>query len=75
MYVASLTALFTASALYHRRTWSPRARLFMKRMDHAAIFILIAGAPPLHGALSVWAPKLSVWATKFRDCISPGVTV
>ncbi|KAK9822200.1 hypothetical protein WJX81_003055 [Elliptochloris bilobata] len=43
VYVASLTALFTASALYHRRTWSPRARLLLKRVDHAAIFVLIAG--------------------------------
>jgi len=46
VYVASLTALFLASALYHRRTWTPRARLLMKRVDHAAIFVLIAGAPP-----------------------------
>ena len=46
IYVASLTVLFTASALYHRRTWTPSARLLMKRVDHAAIFVLIAGAQP-----------------------------
>ena len=49
IYVASLTVLFTASALYHRRTWTPSARLFMKRVDHAAIFVLIAGARPVQG--------------------------
>jgi hypothetical protein len=55
VYVASLTALFLASALYHRRTWTPRARLLMKRVDHAAIFVLIAGAPPpARTGFSLW---------------------
>jgi hemolysin III len=40
---ASLLALFTISALYHRPTWSPQARLFWRRLDHSAIFLLIAG--------------------------------
>jgi hemolysin III len=31
------------SALYHRVTWSPPARAVMRRLDHAAIFLLIAG--------------------------------
>lgn len=43
IYGASLVALFTISALYHRPTWSPRQRLFWRRLDHAAIFLLIAG--------------------------------
>lgn len=51
IYVASLTVLFTASALYHRRTWTPSARLLMKRVDHAAIFVLIAGARPAQECL------------------------
>lgn len=42
-YGASLFTLFTVSALYHRPTWSPRARLAMRRLDHSAIFVLIAG--------------------------------
>ncbi len=42
-YGLSLVALFGASALYHRPTWSPRPRRIMKRVDHAAIFLLIAG--------------------------------
>ncbi|WP_242395401.1 PAQR family membrane homeostasis protein TrhA [Anaeromyxobacter oryzisoli] len=42
-YGASLFTLFTVSALYHRPTWSPRARLTMRRLDHSAIFVLIAG--------------------------------
>lgn len=43
MYAASLTALFSASALYHRPTWSPKKRALMRRIDHAAIYVLIAG--------------------------------
>jgi len=43
VYGASLLTLFLVSALYHRPTWAPRARLFMRRLDHSAIFFLIAG--------------------------------
>ncbi len=43
VYGGSLVALFAVSALYHRPTWSPRARLWMRRLDHSAIFLLIAG--------------------------------
>ena len=43
VYGASLFALFAVSALYHRPTWAPRARLWMRRLDHSAIFLLIAG--------------------------------
>jgi len=43
VYGASLTALFATSAFYHRPTWSPRARAIIRRFDHSAIFVLIAG--------------------------------
>ena len=43
VYGASVFALFAVSALYHRPTWSPRARLWLRRMDHSAIFLLVAG--------------------------------
>jgi hemolysin III len=43
VYGASLVSLFLVSALYHRPTWTPRARLLMRRLDHSAIFFLIAG--------------------------------
>jgi hemolysin III len=35
--------LFAVSAFYHRRFWSLRARQVIGRLDHAAIFLLIAG--------------------------------
>jgi hemolysin III len=43
VYTASLVALFGVSAAYHRPTWTPRARQWMRRLDHAAIFVFIAG--------------------------------
>lgn len=43
VYGASLAALFGVSALYHRVTWSARARRWMGRLDHAMIGLLIAG--------------------------------
>lgn len=43
IYTASITALFGVSAAYHRPTWQPRARQWMRRLDHAAIFVFIAG--------------------------------
>jgi hemolysin III len=43
LYGASLLALFAVSALYHRPNWDPRTRLLWRRLDHSAIFFLIAG--------------------------------
>jgi hemolysin III len=43
VYGLALTSQFAISALYHRPRWSTRARLVMRRLDHAAIFLLIAG--------------------------------
>jgi hemolysin III len=44
IYAVSVSALFGVSALYHRITWaSTAARRWMRRLDHSAIFVLIAG--------------------------------
>jgi hemolysin III len=43
IYAVSLSALFGTSALYHRVTWRPSARRWMRRLDHSMIFLLIAG--------------------------------
>lgn len=43
VYSLSLVCMFGVSALYHRPQWRPEARAVMKRFDHAAIFVLIAG--------------------------------
>jgi hemolysin III len=43
IYGACLLILFTSSAVYHRPTWSPAIRSALGRLDHASIFLLIAG--------------------------------
>ena len=43
IYAASVSALFGVSALYHRVAWNGPARRRMRRLDHAMIFLLIAG--------------------------------
>jgi hemolysin III len=43
IYAVSVSALFGVSALYHRITWTGPARRRMRRLDHAMIFLLIAG--------------------------------
>jgi hemolysin III len=43
VFAAALAAMFGVSALYHRLTWQPRARRWMRRLDHTAIYLLIAG--------------------------------
>jgi hemolysin III len=44
VYAVTVLGLFGVSALYHRRAWtSPRARTWMKRLDHSMIFVFIAG--------------------------------
>src|SRR4051812_14125446 len=64
---ASAVAVFTTSAVYHRGKWSPRAERWLKRADHANIFLLIAGTYTpfavlaLHGATRV-AVLTAVWS-------------
>lgn len=43
VYGLSLIFLLGASAVYHTPQWTPRARMWLRRVDHLAIFVLIAG--------------------------------
>jgi hemolysin III len=43
VFAASLIALYTVSGTYHTITWGRRMRSILKRIDHAMIFVLIAG--------------------------------
>jgi hemolysin III len=43
-YAGTSVLLFTTSAIYHRGHWSPKAEHRLKQMDHANIFLLIAGS-------------------------------
>jgi len=53
IFAASVVTMLGASALYHRVTWSPSRRLWMRRVDHAGIYLLIAGTYTPVGLLAV----------------------
>jgi hemolysin III len=53
IFASSVVLMLGASALYHRVTWSPRVRPWMRRIDHAGIYLLIAGTYTPVGLLSV----------------------
>lgn len=44
IFFACSFLLFGNSALYHRFDWKPKTKLVLKRIDHANIFLLIAGS-------------------------------
>jgi hemolysin III len=43
IYAVAVSGLLGTSALYHRVTWRPATRRWMRRLDHSMIFVLIAG--------------------------------
>lgn len=43
VYAFTVAALFGVSGTYHRRRWTPPVRRRLKRLDHATIFLMIAG--------------------------------
>jgi hemolysin III len=77
VFAVSVAACFGASALYHRVTWSPKIRPWMRRIDHAGVFLMIAGTYTpvalltLHGDLGavilavVWVGALAAICVKF----------
>jgi hemolysin III len=67
VFSTCLIGCFGASALYHRPTWTPRVRSWLARLDHAGLYLLIAGTYTPFGLLVLsrnWAiPVLAiVWA-------------
>ena len=43
VFAASVSAMFGTSALYHRGNWAAAWHRRLQRLDHAMIFLLIAG--------------------------------
>jgi hemolysin III len=67
VYALSLMGLFGFSALLHRVEWSPRSNRIMRRIDHAMIFVFIAGTYTPIAAITFSSPQreqvlVLVWA-------------
>lgn len=60
IYAGAVSGLLGTSALYHRGNWSPAIHRVLQRLDHAMIFVLIAGTSTpvfllvIPGALGEW---------------------
>jgi hemolysin III len=77
VFALSVVGCFGVSALYHRVTWTPRVRRWMRRADHAGVYLLIAGTYTpvallvLEGTLGrviltiVWVGALAAIVLKF----------
>jgi len=44
IFASCVAVCFGASAVYHRPPWRPRARAWLARLDHAGVYLLIAGS-------------------------------
>ena len=71
VYAVSLAAVFGSSAVYHRGQWTERARLWMKRLDHSLIFVLIAASYTPVAALVLGGP----WKVVLLSVIWTGAIV
>lgn len=80
VYAVGLTALFGASAAYHRPRWSPKWKARFKRLDHGTIFVMIAGTyTPLClvvlGGVLGTVMLVSVWAGALAGVVLAAVGI
>jgi hemolysin III len=64
IFAGCVAVCFGASAVYHRPTWRPRPRAWLARLDHAGVYLLIAGSYAPFGLIVMsksWAiPVLAI---------------
>jgi hemolysin III len=75
IYAFSLSALLGVSALYHRVTWRPAARRWMRRLDHTMIFVLIAGTYTPFALLVLQGPLARVVLIAVWVCAGAGTVL
>ena len=51
VFSVTITCMFAASALFHRVQWTDRGRCRMRRADHTAIYLVIAGGYTAYGLI------------------------
>jgi hemolysin III len=67
----TVATMFGMSALYHRPTWQPRARRLMRRLDHAMIYLLIAGTYTPFGLLVLHGPwRITILAIVWTGAVA-----
>jgi hemolysin III len=64
IYAVALMGLYGISSSYHRLARSPRARYWMKRLDHSMIYVFIAASYTPVGLLVLHGPwRIAILAT------------
>jgi hemolysin III len=53
IFATTAALLFGTSALFHRGSWSPRVKGWLRRMDHSNIYLIIAGTYTPFAVLSL----------------------
>ncbi len=71
VFAASVTAMFAASALYHRFPWSPPERAVMRRIDHAMLYMCIAGSYTAYVLLAL----SGIWKIAILGAVWSGVLI
>jgi hemolysin III len=67
VFAAAVAGMFGASALYHSPNWREAPRRWLRRVDHAGIYALIAGTYTAFGLIALsgywrWVVLSIVWA-------------
>ncbi|WP_026251267.1 MULTISPECIES: hemolysin III family protein [unclassified Streptomyces] len=71
VYALSACLLFGTSAVYHRGSWGPRGEAVLRRLDHANIFLIIAGTyTPLAVLLLPWGRQLVLLAVVWAGALA-----
>jgi hemolysin III len=71
VFAVSVVAMFGASALYHRGRWSPARRRWLRRLDHAGVYGLIAGTYTPVGVLVLHGSwRIGVLATVWTGALA-----
>jgi hemolysin III len=71
VFAVALACMFGTSAVYHRVTWQPNVRRWMRCADHAAIHLLIAGTYTPVGLLVLdGAWRIAVLAVVWSGCLA-----
>jgi hemolysin III len=71
VFAATVAAMFGVSGFYNWGLWSPRARRWMRRLDHTTIFLTVAGTYTPYGLLALQG----AWRTVVLAIVWSGVAI
>lgn len=73
IYALSAVLLFSTSATYHIGRWSPRTAAVLRRLDHANIYLIIAGTYTPFVLLVLDGPQITAMLALIWGCATAGI--